>query len=143
MSELALEKVTRELSAIFNPLLQLNDQQQILDLFHDLGYKLPDSHDFGAITGIIDKVGELVTAVEALGDASSDDEKWNALKEILVKIIGVVTAISNKLSEIKTSLNSIPNFLSNSDIDEFPRRVLDYLLIFYLFHHRPKAYGIL
>ena len=143
MSELALEKVTRELSAIFNPLLQLNDQQQVLDLFHDLGYKLPDSHDFGAITGIIDKVGELVTAVEALGDASSDDEKWNALKEILVKIIGVVTAISNKLSEIKTSLNSIPNFLSNSDIDEFPRRVLDYLLIFYLFHHRPKAYGIL
>lgn len=143
MSQHTLEKVTSELSAIFNPLLQLNSQERVLTLFHELGYELPGSQSFGTISDIITKVGELVTAVTALGNASTDDEKWEAVIDIFTKIAAVVTAISSKLDELKASLNSIPNFLSNSAINDLPRRMLDYLLVFYLYHHRPKSYGVM
>ncbi|MEM9921139.1 MAG: DUF6603 domain-containing protein [Bacteroidota bacterium] len=143
MSQNTLEQVSQEVAAIFNPLLELTDANRITLLFHDLGYQLPDGNSFGTINDLITKVSALVGAVESLASASTDEEKWDAVQNILGKIIDVIASITDKSDDLQGELAVIPGFLANSEIDQLPKRLLDYLLMMYMYNHRYKGYGLL
>lgn len=142
MSENALQQVSEEIASIFLPLRQLDSEDRVNAFFLALGYQLPVGQSFGNITKIIQKTEDLVTAIEQLAGASTDDEKWNAVVSLLEKIVAVVSEISTRTDELKTELNVIPNFVTNSEIDKLPKRLLDYLLSYYLWQYHKGIYGV-
>ena len=143
MSDNALQTITTEIASIFQPLRTLDSKEHITAFIHDLGYELPAGHLFEELPGLVEAVDELVDAITALAEAGSDEQTYQALMDLLQAIVAVVKEIMDALDAIKAATAAIPNFVSNSDIDEFPRRLLDYLLSFYLWRERKQTYGIL
>ena len=143
MSDNALQTITTEIASIFQPLRTLDSKEHITAFIHDLGYELPAGQLFEELPGLVEAVDELVDAITELAAAGSDDQTYQVVMDLLQAIVAVVKEIVDAVDAIKTATAAIPNFVSNSDIDEFPRRLLDYLLSFYLWRERKQAYGIL
>jgi hypothetical protein len=143
MSTNALEIVSTEVAAVFDPLRHLDTAQQITRLFRELGYELPGSQLFGELPALVRTADELVSAVEALAAATSDEEKLRALARLLEVIATVATQVHDSIDTIKASVAAIPNFIANSDIDELPERLVDYLLGLYLWRSHRRIYGVL
>lgn len=143
VSQHTLQQLSRELAAIFEPLLQINDVERVKALFHDLGIRLPEGQDFGNINQVIEKVVPVVDAVKSLSGISDDDEIWSVVLDIFKNTAELMVCVSQKVDQLKSDLDVIPDFLSNSAIGEIPRRLVDYLVFFYLFNHRRETFGVL
>lgn len=143
MSENGIQVITEEIAAVFMPLRHLNSRETVTQFFLDLGYELPGTNQFGELPGLIALVEDVVDAVGALAAASSDEDKLEALADLLEAILRLAVEINSSIDQIKSAVSSVPNFNSNSDIDELPRRLLDYLLSFHLWQNRKTTYGLL
>ncbi len=142
MSENGLQVIAQEIAAVFFPLRHLDSAEAITEFFEDLGYELPGSQLFADLPGLINVVEALIAAVEGLALASTDDEKLEALGPLMEAIVRLVAEIHDSLDTLKASVSSIPDFLTNAEIDELPRRLLDYLLSLYLWRYRRATYGL-
>ena len=135
--------LSREIGSVFSPLQHLDSPQSVTRFFHDLGYELPGTALFGDIPDVVQHVRELVAAIVELAEASSDEETLTALTHLLEATAQTAIAIHDAIDDIKASVVAIPNFLANSDIDELPARLVDYLLSFYLWLFHRRIYGVL
>lgn len=138
-----MQVIAREMATVFVPLRHLDSREAITAFFHDLGYELPASQLFGELPGVIALVEDLMGALEALATAASDDDRTEALASLLEAIVRLAAEIHGSLDAIKASVNSIPGFLAGADVDDLPRRLVDYLLSFYLWQNHRTAYGLL
>jgi hypothetical protein len=86
---------------------------------------------------------ELISGVEELASASSDEERLLASVRLLEVIVRLVTAVHDSLDDIKAAAAAIPDFLNNAEIDELPLRLMDYLLHLYLWRSHRRIYGVL
>ncbi|SFF10794.1 DUF6603 domain-containing protein [Nitrosomonas sp. Nm166] len=143
MSTNALQVLAEEMAAVFYPIRHLNSAEQLTTFFRDLGYELPGNQLFGELPVLIQLTNELVTAVTELASASGDDAILQALAKVLEALAKLVAEIASSIDAIKASVAAVPNFIANSDIDEFPVRLVDYLLSFYLWRSRRKVYGVM
>lgn len=143
MSTNALQVLAEEMAAVFYPIRHLNSAEQLTTFFKDLGYELPGNQLFGELPVLIQLSNELVTAVIELAGASGDDAILQALAKVLEALAKLVAEIALSIDAIKASVAGIPNFIANSDIDELPVRLVDYLLSFYLWRSRRKIYGVM
>ncbi len=135
--------LSREIGAVFTPLQHLDSPESVTTFFHDLGYELPGTSLFGEIPDIVSNVRALVEAIVELAEASSDEETLTALAHLLEAIARTAAAIHDAIGDIKASVAAIPNFIANSDIDELPVRLVDYLLSFYQWRFHRRIYGVL
>lgn len=135
--------LSREMGAVFAPLQHLDSPESVTRFFHDLGYELPGAALFGDIPDIVGNVRALVEAIVELAEASSDEETLTALAHLLEAIARTAAAIHDAIDDIKASVAAIPNFVANSDIDDLPVRLVDYLLGFYLWRFHRRVYGVL
>lgn len=135
--------LSREMGAVFAPLQHLDSPESVTRFFHDLGYELPGAALFGDIPDIVGNVRALVEAIVELAEASSDEETLTALAHLLEAVARTAAAIHDAIDGIKASVAAIPNFIANSDIDDLPVRLVDYLLGFYLWRFHRRVYGVL
>lgn len=138
-----LAVLSREMGTVFAPLQHLDSPASVTRFFHDLGYELPGAALFGDIPDIVSNVRALVDAIGELAEASSDEETLTALAHLLEAIARTAAAIHDGIDAIKASVAAIPNFIADSDIDELPVRLVDYLLSFYLWRFHRRIYGVL
>jgi len=143
MSTNGIEVLSREVAAVLSPLRHLDSPQQITTLFRELGYELPGNQLFGDLPVLVQLAGDLVSAVEDLVSAGTDQERLRAAARLLEAIVRVATEVHESIDMIKNSVAAIPNFIANSDIDELPVRLIDYLLSLYLWRERRRIYGVL
>lgn len=143
MSKNGIEILSQEVAAVFSPLRHLNSPQQITALFRELGYELPGNNLFGDLPVLVQLAGDLIAAVQDLASAGSDAQRLQAIARLLEAIARVATEVHDAIDSIKNSVAAIPNFIANSDIDELPVRLVDYLLSLYLWRSRRRIYGVL
>lgn len=143
MSTNALQVLAEEMAAVFYPIRHLNSAEQLTTFFKDLGYELPGNQLFGELPVLVQLTNELVSAVTELIGASGDEAILQALAKILEALAKLVAEIASSIDAIKASVASVPNFITNSDIDELPVRLVDYLLSFYLWRSRRRVYGVM
>jgi hypothetical protein len=115
----------------------------VTTFFRDLGYELPGNQLFGDLPVLVQTANALIAAVEDLAAASSDDARLQALAKLLEAIARMASEIHGAITAIKASVNAIPGFIANSDIDELPLRLVDYLLSLYLSRSQRRIYGVL
>ena len=128
---------------MFYPVRHLDSASQVTTFFRELGYELPGNQLFGAVPALVQTAEDLIAAVEALASASDDAARLQALANLLDALATMVGAIHTAINDIKASVAAIPGFLANSDIDELPVRLVDYLLSLYLSRSQRRVYGVL
>lgn len=143
MSTNALEVIAEEMAAVFYPIRHLTSAEQFTTFFHDLGYELPGNQLFGDLPVLVQLANELVAAATQLANASDDNAKLEALAKMLEALAKLVAEIVDSIDTIKAAVAGVPNFIANSDIDELPERLVDYLLSFYLWRSRRRVYGVI
>jgi hypothetical protein len=141
MSTNALEVLAQEVAAVFQPLQHIGSASEVTAFFHDLGYELPGNQLFGELPVLVQMAEGVVEAIIELAAASNDDARLQALLKLMEALAKIAAEIGKSLDAIKASVNAIPNFIANSDIDELPVRLLDYLVSFYLWRTRRNIYG--
>jgi hypothetical protein len=141
MSTSALEVLAQEAAAVFYPLQHIRSSPEVTAFFHDLGYELPGNQVFGELPTLVQMAEGVVTAVVALAAASTDEARLQALVKLMEALAKIAAEIGKSLDAIKASVNAIPGFIANSDIDELPGRLVDYLVSFYLWRTRRNIYG--
>ncbi|HEV7242538.1 MAG TPA: DUF6603 domain-containing protein [Thermoanaerobaculia bacterium] len=143
MSTNGIEVLAQEVAAVFTPLRHLDSPAQITAFFHDLGYELPGNQLFGQLPVLVQLADQLISSVEDLAAASSDQQRLQAAARLLEAIARIAAKVHDSLDDIKASVAAIPNFIGDSDIDELPLRLVDYLLSLYLWRSRRRVYGVL
>lgn len=131
------------MAATFYPIRHLNSAKQFTAFFKDLGYELPGNQLFGELPALTQLTNELVTAVTDLAEASSTEARLQVLAKVLEALVKLVAEIISSIDEIKASVAAIPNFIANSDIDDLPARLVDYLLSFYLWRSHRRVWAVL
>lgn len=127
MPQDALQSILTEAGLALAPVRAINSGQKAQDFFKKLGYDIP-VNAFGSALGAMATQGtELVTAVRTLVDAEGDTEVIAALAAIAARFTAFVAAIVDLHNQVKaTGGAGIPN------IDQFPRRLTDFLILEYL-----------
>lgn len=138
MPQDALQSVLTEAGLALSPLRAVNTPQKAVDLFKKLGYDLPASAMGGALSGVATEGTELVNAVRTLVDAEGDMEVIAALAAIGGRFGTLINAIVNLHNQIKAGGGAgIPN------IEDFPRRLTDFLILDYFEHQKPQLHDAL
>ena len=127
MPQDALQSILTEAGLALAPVRAINSGQKAQDFFKKLGYEIPVSAFGSALSPLATQGTELVTAVRSLVDAEGDTEVIAALAAIGTRFGALVAAIVTLHDQVKTAGGAgIPN------IDQFPRRLTDFLILEYL-----------
>lgn len=138
MPQDALQSVLTEAGLALSPLRAVNTPQKAVELFKKLGYDLPASAMGGALSGVATEGTELVNAVRTLVDAEGDAAVIAALASIGGRFGTLINAIVTLHNQIKSGGGGgVPN------IDDFPRRLTDFLILDYFEHQRPELHDAL
>ena len=127
-----LSKITLELGKIFFPLQQaFASEDQFIALLRDLGWGVE------SIPGPVEEMAALVTSLQAVlvevssgeGEAPSA-EAMEGLFRAVIDLIKAIQALENESFD--------PGLVAAGFAAEFPRQLLDHLIIEYLHHLSPK-----
>jgi hypothetical protein len=128
-----LNNTLLEVSRALQPLSSVNNAAKATDLMRKLGYSLPGVQTFTAIpTGLIGKVGGLAEDIRALADATTDEDKLEAVLKLAGKVAEVCKEIADMAQNMQSAGAAVVNFFNQAPIDELPRRLLDYIVSIYL-----------
>ena len=87
MTSNVLISVINEVSNTLLPLQQVTTKARTIELFAKLGYTLPDTNDFQALPAdLITKIGDIITGITNLLNASSDADRLQKAIELGSKI---------------------------------------------------------
>jgi hypothetical protein len=137
------ENIISGIAKVFYPLETFQSKKQVTAFFKQLGYELPDDQLFGEITGIVTTFEQLKSTIDLFTNAGSAEAKWKAIQEILKSVEALSGQWNSTLNEIKASVSGVPDFINNSNIDELPRRLVDYLVIDHCRQYHKRLYAIL
>lgn len=139
----------KELGLLLFPLSKVTSGNAVFSLMRDLGWKLPATHLFqNGFPDIISEVNALISNIYQIANSVSDEDYLTLIetsKESIETVIGLINDADGIRAEIEAELNAFPAFINDSGIttEEFPKRLLDYLLISYLQSRQQGLYGIL
>jgi hypothetical protein len=143
MATNGLELLSREVAAVFTPLRHLNSPGQIRIFIHDLGYEIPGAALLDQLPALVQATEQLISAVEELADAPTDEAKVQALVHLLEAILRASIEVHAVVETIEDAVAAIPDFLNNAELDQLPVRLLDYLIALYLWRYHRRIYGVL
>src|SRR2546423_2097584 len=133
----ALQSVLTELGLAVARFRAVKTSDQAVAFFRQLGYDLPAAAFGSAFNGLTTQASSLVSAIEQLVNASSEDDIATALTSIFSRLVATVNAIGQLHAELATSAGAVPN------LDDLPRRLTDFLLLDYLDTARPQLHAAL
>lgn len=138
MPQDVLQSVLTEAGLAISPLRVINTPEKAAAFFKKLGYDLPIGAFGSALSGLATQGTELVTAVRTLVAASGDAEIIAALASVGARFGTTVEAIVQLHNQIKSAGGAgIPH------IDQFPRRLTDFLILDYFEHQKPAIHDTL
>lgn len=136
--------IVREIYDIFIPLESINSSNRMMDLLRDLGWVPPGTGLYDAFIPLLTEVGSLQKTVYQIDEAVSDDDYIILAATLAEKIVPLFDKISKLYEQTQTLSQDLKDFITNSEFaTEFPKRLLDYLLISYLRSTKPRTYSIL
>jgi hypothetical protein len=134
----AFRSVTAEVGLAISPLRAINSPERAVAFFRQLGYEVPAGAFGGALQTLAGQAAGLVSDVRALVDAHDDGETASAIVGLLAHVAATVDAVRQLLTEVQGGAGvAIPN------IEELPRRLVDFLLLEYLNTQRATVHEIL
>jgi len=131
----ALQSVLIELGLAIAPFRAVKTPQQAVSFFKQLGYDIPAGAFGPALNTVATQAGALVSALEPLVDAGSEDDVSGALAGVFTSLLGTIDAIGQLHSALRASSGATPN------LDDLPRRLTDYLVLDYLDRARPQVHA--
>jgi hypothetical protein len=140
--------VFREMSKILLPLQNLNSKERVTDLLLELGWELPNKMMLDvSFPNLLENVNLLNNAVYAIEAADTTQDrliKTISLIDAIKSTVDVIYEARTVLSSALDQLQELKEFKETSGIvEEFPIRLLDYLVSIYLQSFYPKGYSII
>jgi hypothetical protein len=133
-----LKSVLTQAGLALSPLRAVKTPEQAVGLFKKLGYDIPVGAFGGALSGVGNQGTELVTAVQQLASASGEVGVASAIANAISKVVAMIDAINQLHTTIKSSGGgALPN------INDFPRRLTDYLVLDYFTRLKPEVHEML
>ncbi len=133
-----------EVARAIHPLSEITNAAKATDLMKKLGFALPAAQTFTSIpVSLIGKVGAIADDIRALADATTDEDKLNAVLQLASKIAAVAVEIADMAQNMQAAGAAIASFFANAPLDELPRRLLDYVVSVYLENYYSGAYYFL
>jgi len=132
----ALQLILTQAGLALAPLRAVKTADQAQAFFRKLGYEIPAASFGIELSALSTGAGELIDAVRQLTAGGDDAAVATAVLDMLNRLDATVAAIEQLHEEIKTG-SAIPN------IDEFPRRLTDFLLLDYFDRQRPDLHATL
>lgn len=126
---------------VLGDLLAADDGAELLER---LGYKVPTDGDLGSL------FADLSARSSALADALSqvldayEDGSWEQpsfpgkVLDLSNSIVEIVEAAQDLPARADAAFSAAPDFLANAGVDQLPKRLIDYLLVRYLYIEHPK-----
>src|SRR5262245_43983123 len=132
-----LQLLLTEASLALGALRAVNTPARAVVFLRALGYELPPAVVGPALPQVAASAGALASAARQLADAEGPAAVGDAVTEMLGRVEATVSGIRALHAELQSAGGSIPH------LDEFPRRLTDFLLLDYLERHRPLAHHTL
>jgi hypothetical protein len=133
-----LQAILTTASLSISPLRSINSPELAVSFFRQLGYDLQPGLVGNTMPLLAAKAGELISGIQGLVDADGDEKIAIATIRLLAQLKIVVGAIIPLHQQIKTNGGAIiPN------IEDFPRRLTDFLILDYLERQSPATHATL
>ena len=133
-----LQSILTETCLAIAPLRSINSPERAVAFFRQLGYDFSAGAFGSALSQLGGHAAELITGVQQLASANSDEDIAAAVVNLLQRTVATVDAISQLHTQIQAGGGAgIPN------LSEFPRRLTDFLLLDYLHRQRTDLHEIL
>ena len=133
-----------EVSRALYPLSAVTDAAKATELMKKLGYELPSAQPFTGIpASLIGKAAAISDDINALADATTDEDKLKAVLQLTAKVTEVCVDIANMAQNMQNAGAAVASFFTNAPVDELPRRLLDYIVSVYLETFYAGAYSFL
>jgi hypothetical protein len=126
-----------EASLALGALRAVNTPGRAVVFLRAIGYELPPAAVGPALPQVAASAGALASVARQLADAEGPAAVADAVSDMLGRVEATVSAIRTLHAELESAAGSIPN------LDEFPRRLTDFLLLDYLERHRPLLHDTL
>ncbi len=140
------EIVATEAGNLLEPLKKLNSASSIEAFVKSLGWDFSGTIATGGIdiAGMVTEVETLITKITGLTEAE-EEEKLDALSELIDQIITVVGKLRTEIPNIESALGSVSSLSGPSTdfVKTFLRRALDLLIYEYLEDYVTPAFGAL
>jgi hypothetical protein len=134
----SLQSILTQAGLAMAPLRALKTPAQAVAFFRQLGYEVPQAAVGGALTDVSARANDLANAVRALSEATSDTAILLALADVLARLVASVNAIGQLHVQIKSGGGAaLPH------IDEFPKRLADFLILDLMDRRNPKVHSVL
>src|SRR5712692_10559568 len=133
-----LQSVLTQVGSAMTPLRALRTPAQAVEFFRQLGYEVPPGAIGAALANVSANADDLANAVHTLGEATSDGAIVLAVVDVFRRLVSSVNAIDQLHAQIKAGGGgALPN------IDDFPRRLADFLVLDLLDHRQPDIHSTL
>jgi hypothetical protein len=134
----ALQSILSEAGLALAPFRSIDSPEQAVAFFRQLGYEITPGSFGAALPELATHAAEMVTAVQQLASAEGDGEVAAAVVNMMGRVGLLVGSVKKLRDEIKTGGGAgIP------DIDELPRRLVDFLLLDYFDKQKTQLHEIL
>jgi hypothetical protein len=134
----SLQDLLTQIGLAMAPLRALKTPAQAVAFFRQLGYEVPAASVGSALNDVSARANDLANTVRTLAAATSDVAIATALAEALARLVQIVNAIGQLHVQIKAGGGGgLPN------IDDFPRRLTDLLVLDLLNQRRPGLHDTL
>src|SRR6185437_5278566 len=98
-----LQSVLIELGLAIAPFKAVKTPDDAIAFFHQLGFDFPVAAFGPGLNALTSQASGLVSAIEALANASSDSDVGNALAALFPKLLATVDAINQLHSELTSN----------------------------------------
>ena len=138
------EILVLEMGKILSPIKELEDFNSLIILLEELGYEL-DSTDgeVALLSGIQDLLSIIQDLIDLLKNYDSiSEDNIELVEDIILIITKAYKEIQDNLDPVKAFLNSNSINSTINDFDDFPKRLIEYLIITYFSKFRQSFYAI-
>src|SRR5438045_2600713 len=102
MPQNALQNILTEAGVAVSPLKSIDTSDKAITFFRQLGYEFPPGSFGSALAGTATQGSELVTAVQQLMNAHTDEEIAGALVSLMSKLVATIDAIRQLANQVQS-----------------------------------------
>jgi hypothetical protein len=136
-SQDALQAILLEAGVAMGAFRQVSSPDRAVVIFRRMGYEFPIGAFGGALSGLAAQAESLISTVRKLAAASTDSDAASAVADLFSKLVSTVGAVNQLHAELQTGAAATPN------LDDFPRRLTDFLVLDYLDRRRSQLHETL
>lgn len=134
----ALQSILTEAGLALAPFRAVDSPERAVAFFRQLGYEIPPGSFGAALPELATHASEMVTAVQQLASTTDQQQVVAAAVDMMGRVGLLLATVKNLRDEIKAGGGAgIP------DIDDLPRRLVDFLLLDYFERQKTQLHEVL